>query len=94
MKPIMTPWGAAQTVRIIAPGITEVTTASHGGIYLSPMRYATMPDEYRKTFAGGRWYEEDCDAAKVVVTFPEHFTPAAVMNARRSIEYWNPETQT
>lgn len=80
-----TPWGQAQTINVIAPGITHVTTASHGGIHLSPERMAQMPAEYQDTWAGGPWFEEDCDWAKVAVTFPEHFEAKTVEAARRSI---------
>lgn len=90
----VTPWGPAQTVETIGPGIAFVTTASHGGIYLSPERFAAMPEKYRKTFAGGPWYEEDCDWFKVAITFPEYFSEENVAQARRSIEFWDREAQS
>jgi len=39
---ISTPWGPSQTSREIAPGICFYSTASHGGYYLSPDRFATF----------------------------------------------------
>lgn len=87
---MQTPWGQSQTVETIADGITHVTTASHGGIHLSPERFAQMPPEYQKTWAGAPWYEEDCDWAKVAVTFPEYFEKHVVENAKKSIA-WNKE---
>ena len=54
-----TPWGKAQTARILAEGVGEVTTAGHGGIKLDRKRNALIPSSFRK--AGG-WYEEDCEA--------------------------------
>jgi len=41
-----------------------------------------MPDKYKDTFAGGRWFEEDCDYAKVVVSFPKCFEPDQVEQAQ------------
>lgn len=73
-----TPWGPAQEVTEIAPGITFYSTASHGGFYLSLERNAKVPKKVQQqTFlqqglAG--WYEEDCDAEIVIQTFPEYFT--------------------
>lgn len=70
-----TPWGPADHVRTIAEGITRYYTASHGGFGLSAERVAQMPEKYRsiKTWAGDGWYEEDCDSALVVLSFPEYF---------------------
>ena len=70
-----TPWGAAQTSKTIAEGIVSYMTASHGGILISDQRRESMPDHLRSipTFAGGNWYEEDCDWAIVALAFPVHF---------------------
>ena len=83
-----TPWGVADDVTTLAPGICFVSTPSHGGFWLSPERRAEMPEPYRsiKTFAGGNWYEEDCDCALVILAFPDVFpkeqdTARAVFNA-------------
>lgn len=37
MVKLSTPWGAADSVVQIAPGIVEVSTPSHGGILLDPL---------------------------------------------------------
>ena len=87
LKNTASPWGKIQTAEVIAPGIVSVTTAGHGGILLSPERFAKMPEKYRDTFAGGRWYEEDCDWAKVAVTFPEHFPATSVEHAKKTIAW-------
>ena len=84
-----TPWGESQDIDTIADGITFASTASHGGILLSEERYAQMPEKYRKTFAGGRWYEEDCDWAKVAVTFPDCFELSDVENAKQILKSYN-----
>lgn len=54
-----TPWGKAQTARVLAEGVGEVTTAGHGGIKLDRTRNARIPYLFRKD---GGWYEEDCEA--------------------------------
>jgi len=79
-----TPWGIAQTVEDIAPGIQFITTASHGGFKLSAIRRGQMPEVWRnkQTFAGDNWYEEDCDAALVVASFPQFFKPETVENCK------------
>ena len=89
IKNTSSPWGKVQTAEVIAPGIVSVTTASHGGILLSHERYQQMPERFRETFAGGRWYEEDCDWAKVAVTFPDCFPAQTVENAKKTIAWLN-----
>ena len=68
---MQTPWGAAQTRKELAPGIIEVSTASHGGILLAPELNAQVP-AYMRSADG--WYEEDADWAIVATVFPEVFT--------------------
>ncbi len=83
-----TPWGESQQTDTIAPGITRVSTASHGGFIISAERRAAMPDTLREfsTFAGGNAYEEDCDAAIVIAAFPQHFSAAQVASAVSAIK--------
>ncbi len=64
------PWGLVQHQTIIAPGITQVSTAGHGGILLSPERQKAMPNVLRCEHAS---YEEDCAWALVALAFPEEF---------------------
>jgi hypothetical protein len=47
-----------------------------------------MPEPYRAvpTFAGGNWYEEDCDWALVALSFPELFIGTGAMDAARALE--------
>ncbi len=59
-KPLRTPWGAAQTTHTLAPSVTLVTTASHGGLLLAGD--ASMPPDVGETFINGPdWAEEDCE---------------------------------
>jgi hypothetical protein len=78
-----TPWGRAQQVNQFAPGIWSISTAGHGGYYVSPEKLATMPAELRtiKTWAGPNYYEEDCDWAIIACAYPEHFSAADLYHA-------------
>lgn len=51
-------------------GVVSVSTASHGGVWLSEDRLQQMPADERT--ADG-WYEEDCEAAFVARRFPRAF---------------------
>ena len=46
--PTDTPWGHPDTVTEIAPGIISYSTPSHGGIWLSDQRVASMPKALRE----------------------------------------------
>ncbi len=79
---IHTPWGPSQTVRELAPGIVDVTTSSHGGLRLSPSRWAELRAHFPrfKSFAGPHWLEEDCDYMAAVSIWPELFKGANLEN--------------
>lgn len=83
-----TPWGPAQHSEYIAEGIIRVDTASHGGLHLSPQRHEELQAMFRSfpTWAGGRWYEEDCDACAVIVAFPDVF-PDSQDSAREMVAW-------
>ena len=94
-----TPWGTAQTVVELAPGITRATTSSHGGIHLDPHRVDQLPEQLRRItpFAGLGWYEEDCDWIIPTLAWPDvfgaHDVCAAVASARTFTDpahYLNP----
>ena len=58
------PWGGIQTVTPLGPDAVAVTTASHGGICISPEALARIPEILRRTgCSAGGWFEEDCDWA-------------------------------
>ena len=65
----MTPWGEQIGRDHLAPGIDFYRTGSHGGYRLSRARQGQMPENLRlPSDAGGNgWYEEDCQAIRVVV---------------------------
>ena len=70
-----TPWGPADGVDYLAPGIWKVYTASHGGIKLSPERAAGMPAAFMGASQDGfgTWWEEDCAWSLVALVYPEAF---------------------
>lgn len=73
MRLYSSPWGPIQHQVTLAPGIVQVSTAGHGGIWISPERLAEMPEDIRtaKNYSGDpQWFEEDCDWAKVILAFP------------------------
>ena len=77
----MTPWGAPDTQTVIAEGIIAVSTPSHGGIWISPERFAEMPEPLRKcSFTKDNWFEEDCSWCAVALTWPKFF-PGQVIDA-------------
>lgn len=79
-KSVSTPWGQSDFVDVIAPGITFYGTSSHGGFLLSPERLAEMPACLRKRSTGycpANWFEEDCEAALVILAFPQFFPERA-----------------
>ena len=83
-KRTSTPWGKPDHMETIAEGIHFFQTPSHGGYLISEDRYQSMPAHLRdiKTFAGGRWYEEDCDWAIVAMAFPKYFADTTVQTAK------------
>ena len=74
---MFTPWGKSDSTSVIAPGILEVTTPSHGGINLAPHLNSQVHKAWRQKSG---WYEEDCEWAIVAVTFPAHFEGKTVQN--------------
>jgi len=94
--PTNTPWGPSQTSVKIAPGIMQYTTASHGGIHLSPSKNKRVPDYLRHEDG---WYEEDCDWAIPATIFPDPFAQhQATFSdidirkiARETLRAWHPE---
>jgi hypothetical protein len=85
---LITPWGFADAAEEIAPGIVCYSTPSHGGYHLSPDRLASVRAYASKRSHGwgDAWYEEDCAAAIVVITFPQFFSKDAREFARRIVD--------
>ncbi len=90
-SPAMSPWGTPDAVTDEAPGMWWYQTPSHGGYWLSPERRASMPEALKcETFAGGPWYEEDCDWAIVVCAFPDDFEIDVRATAYDALHRWKP----
>lgn len=78
-RSIQTPWGPSQDSYYVSEGIDFYSTASHGGYLLSPERNAEVRPEWRTK---DRWYEEDCEWARVCMTFPDAFPADAMVVAQ------------
>lgn len=82
-----TPWGTPDYQAPVADGITLVTTPSHGGFHLAPEQLARVPLSWRLARFGeaatpdSPWFEEDCDACMVVLTFHQEFTAEQIAQA-------------
>ena len=61
-----TPWGRIQDHHRIADGVVSVSTAGHGGIWLSDERIKQLPADYEPFTGTPRWNEEDEDGALVL----------------------------
>lgn len=85
-----TPWGKAQSAEEIGPGIIRYSTASHGGYFLNAAANAYVAPQLKKSTFGGQglkgWYEEDCDWAIVVFTYPQHFDQEHLKAAKETLE--------
>ena len=60
---MFTPWGKADFIYTLAPGITSVSTPSHGGLHLDKEHMNRLPASYHAAnFLGADspWFEEDC----------------------------------
>ncbi len=57
------------------------STAGHGGIKLSPERNRVVNKAWRRK---GGWYEEDVDAAIVILTFPQYFSSTSFEMAQET----------
>ncbi len=58
------PWGDVQSATVLAPGVTLIETASHGGLHLAGPALEAIPRALGATFINGpSWAEEDCELA-------------------------------
>jgi len=89
-RPTSSPWGAIDGAKEAAPGIWIVYTAGHGGYHVSTERRLAMPAHLKEvyTFAGGNWFEEDCDWCIVALAYPEAFEPSAQEYARKTLAHF------
>jgi hypothetical protein len=83
-----TPWGKADHVSKVTRGIIFYGTPSHGGYHVSKTLNARVDPAWRNALG---WYEEDCDWAIVVLTFPEYFPSQTIEQAHYSGRNWHPD---
>ena len=92
-----TPWGAAQDVTELAPGIVSVSTASHGGIKVCSTMNKRIPAVFR---CADGWYEEDCDWAipffflvNEIINGGDSFALRAIAaeQPRKTLIAWHPD---
>ena len=69
LKDGRTPWGKPQDVKMLTEGLYFVSTARHGGLWLSDEWIKKLPKSYKSFVGNRRWAEEDCDAAEVLQYF-------------------------
>jgi hypothetical protein len=93
MKLHSSPWGGIQHQKELAPGIVEVSTASHGGIYLDDDRWSALKAMFPmvQPWAGAGWLEEDCDWAIAALAFPFAFDTKSQIAAEDTVRNWHPE---
>lgn len=85
-----TPWGHSQHSTKIAVGIRFYSTASHGGIHLSPKRELELPEAIKKCASEfSPWFEEDLNWALVCLAFPQHFNQKQCKDAIEMITTWS-----
>jgi hypothetical protein len=83
-----TPWGTADGVTHVAPGIASVFTPGHGGVKLSPERNKEVDPVWRN--ANG-FYEEDCEWAVAAITHREAYSEEHQKYAHESARRWFPD---
>lgn len=88
---LMTPWGPAEDCWDYGPGITDYSTAGHGGFHVTGNALERIPGELRASeFSPYGWFEEDVDAQIVVVCFPELFSEKSVWSAVKTLKQFRP----
>lgn len=92
------PWGQIDKLQLLAPGIVNVYTPGHGGIWLAEFRQQQLPYSdlaRRVNFLGSlEWWEEDQDWAIPVLVFSRAIQPLGddwFHAARWSVERFHPE---
>lgn len=89
-----TPWGTADGIEEIAPGIVFYSTPSHGGYKVSADLNKRIPEIFRRSamiYAPSGWYEEDCAYAMVHAFLPEYFSDKEVAAAWNTLKRWYPK---
>jgi hypothetical protein len=90
LPPRSSPWGVPQQAIRLAPGIWQVSTSSHGGVYVDRERLSEMPKHLRK--GRTQWYEEDCDWVLVYYSFEREMQKGETFAqiAEQTLRNWHP----
>lgn len=86
------PWGTIQHVTELADGIVSVSTAGHGGIWITSERERQIPANVRaiaRQYAPANWYEEDCDACIPMAWFADELIATQADAVAYSMKYIN-----
>lgn len=93
MKMQSSPWGHVQSQKDFMPGLSFVSTASHGGFFLDSELWAYLLRHLPgfKSWAGPNWLEEDCDASAVALLWPKLMGGDAASYAVRACasDWWS-----
>lgn len=96
MRREYSPWGPVQSSTELAPGITLIETAGHGGIRLSAERQKQLPawaKQIESRFCSKpTWWEEDCEMVIPYIVFYEELGSRVKKSRRELAEYgrqWN-----
>ncbi len=88
---MQTPWGISQHTEKIAYGITAVSTASHGGIKVSPTLNMKIPGWLKECTHNKQglegWYEEDCDWCIPALVYHNDFCDWAYTKGKKRKDY-------
>ena len=93
-RPTSSPWGDIYEAYEWLPGLWFVSTASHGGILLSPQRQDALPEALRLSEP---IYEEDCDWSLPVLAFRDEFEAESnrpvswLQLADDTVRCWHPD---
>lgn len=88
------PWDRVQWTSEIAAGLVIVSTAGHGGLWLSPERWQELKRALPNwgepgfpNYSALGWLEEDCDICAAVLVWPDQFPiESAAAAMRQAVE--------
>jgi hypothetical protein len=86
---MLTPWGQSDHESKLIDGVVFYGTPGHGGYKVDASVRATWPQPLQDFVPfndNTGWYEEDCDAAIVMLAHHEHFPTSAIDCALRTAE--------
>jgi hypothetical protein len=88
-----TPWGLSHSATDVAGdgSVVWYTTPGHGGFKLDAAANSKVPAALRLKDG---WYEEDCEAARVIVSFPELFSADRCSAAVEALREYAPDSFT